>query len=99
MVGIDANTGAQRVEVVGVHHHICQCFAENIVLTFICCRESIVLDMNRGINESAEATQNNLDSLPNIVLFGNTVSISYLRLLDCRTRNLDIIYTECGNIA
>ena len=99
MVGIDADTGAQGVEVVGVHYHVGQRFAENIVLALIGGRKSIVLDMNRSVNKSAEATQNNLDSFPDVVLFGNTVSISYLCLLDCRSRNLDIIYTECGNIA
>ena len=83
---------------VAMHHHVCECFAKNIVLALVRCRKSIVLNMNRSVNKSAEAAQNNLNSLPNIVLLGNTVSISYLRLLDCRTRNLNIVNAKRGNI-
>lgn len=54
--------------------------------------------MNRSINKSVEATQNNLNSLPDVVLFGKTVSISYLRLLDCRARNLYIVNAKGRDI-
>ncbi len=99
MVGIDADTGAQRIEVVAVHNHVGEGFAENFVLTLVCYRKSIVLYMYGRINKCAETAQDNLNSFPYIILLRNTVGVSDFSTLDCRTRNFDVVNTECRHIA
>ena len=84
---------------VAVHHHVCQRLTENLVLALICRREPIVFDMYRGIDEGAEPTQYNLHCLPDILLFRDAVSVSHFRLLDCRSRDFDVVNTESWNIA
>ena len=73
MVGIDTDAGAQRIEVIAVHYHVGEGFAEDFVLALVCCGKSIVLDMYWRINKCAETAQDNLYSLPNVVLFKNDI--------------------------
>ncbi len=99
MVGINADAGAERIEMVAVHHHICQSLTKHLVLAFVGCGKAVILDMYRGIDKCAEAAQDNLHSLPYVLLLRDAVGVSYFCLLNGRSRNLDVIDTEGGDIA
>ena len=98
MVCIDTHTGTEGIKMVAVHHHVCQCLTENLVLAFICCCETVILDVYRSINKGTETSQNDLYGLPDVLLFRDAVGVSYFRLLYCRCRNLYIVHTKGRHI-
>lgn len=59
VVGVDADAGTERVEVVAVHDHICQGLTKHFILTLVGDGETVILDMYRSVDECAEPAKNN----------------------------------------